>query len=293
MLRLLSSALLAFAVSATTAVAAPTTNSGVDDTFHRSLSVSSQPDLYVSNGSGNIHVYAGSGNQIEVTGHVHAGWGAFGDVRSRVQHIVDNPPVQQAGNTVRIGETNERSLFNNISIDYDIRVPADVALNLHSGSGDVEVDNVGRFLSAGTGSGNLRARGIHGSANLESGSGDLELQTSGGQVRARTGSGNIRVHGINGSFQAHTGSGDVEADGRISDQSMVSTGSGNVRLHVTPDSHFNIEASTGSGSIRVHLPGITQTDTETSRHHLTMGVNGGGPALQIRTGSGDIEVNPR
>ena len=286
MLRLLSStALLAFALTAPTAQA---------EDFHRTLNVSAQPDLYVSTGSGNIHITPGSGNQVEITGHVHAGWGAFGDVHSRVQRIIDNPPIQQSGNTVRIGEANDRSLFNNISIDYEIRVPADVALNLHSGSGDVEINNVGRFLTASTGSGSLRAHGVHGPANMESGSGDLELETNGtGEVRARTGSGNIRVHGLSGSFQARTGSGDVEADGRLNEQSMVGTGSGNVHLHLTQDSRFNIEASTGSGSIRVHMPGMTQTDTDTSRHHLTMAINGGGPALQIRTGSGDIELSPR
>ena len=286
MLRLLSStALLAFVL------AAPAVHA---EDFHRTLSVSSQPDLYVSTGSGNIHISPGSGSQIEITGHVHAGWGAFGDVHSRVQRIVDNPPIQQSGNTVRIGEANDRSLFNNISIDYEIHVPADVALNLHSGSGDLQVENVGRFLTASTGSGSLRAHGVHGPANMESGSGDLELETTaGGDVRARTGSGNIRIHGLNGSLQARTGSGDVEADGRLNEQSMVSTGSGSVRLHLTSDSHFNIEASTGSGSIRVHLPGMTQADTDTSRHHLTMAINGGGPALQIRTGSGDIELSPR
>ena len=273
-------------------LSAPATTRAED--FHRSLTVSSQPDLYVSTGSGNIRIFPGSGSQIEITGHVHAGWGAFGDVHARIERILDHPPIQQSGNTVRVGETNDRSLFNNISIDYEIHVPADAALNLHSGSGDLEIDNVGRFLAASTGSGNLRAHGVHGPANIESGSGDLELEDSGaGDVHARTGSGNIRIHGLNGAFQARTGSGDVEADGRINQESMVSSGSGNVRLHLTGDSRFNLEGSTGSGNIRVHMPGVTQTDTDTSRHHITMGINGGGPALRIRTGSGDIELTSR
>ena len=202
---LLSAALLGLTAAAALA----------DNTFDRTLNVSSSPDLYVSTGSGNIRITPGSGNQIHVVGHIHAGWSAFGDVDGRITRIVQNPPIVQSGNTVRIG-AESGGLFNNISIDYDISVPADVALNLHSGSGDVEVNHVGRFLSATSGSGNVRGHGIHGAADLQSGSGDIELEEEGpGDVKARTGSGGIQIHGLNGAFAARTGSGDITADGHL------------------------------------------------------------------------------
>ena len=277
-----------------TALLGVTTVALADNTFDKTLNVSGQADLYVSTGSGNIHISPGNSNQIHIIGHVHAGWSAFGDVNSRIQHIVENPPIVQNGNSVRVGEVSDHSLFNNISIDYDVTVPADVALNLHSGSGDVETNNVGRFLSAGSGSGNVRIRGSHGPLDIESGSGDLQVDDAGpGDVKAKTGSGNIRVNGFSGSFNAKTGSGDIEAYGRLQNGGMISTGSGDVRLHLTPDSRFTLEGATGSGDIRVKMPGVVAANTDTSRHHVTTEVNGGGPALQIRTGSGDIEISPR
>jgi DUF4097 and DUF4098 domain-containing protein YvlB len=261
------------------------------DTFDRTLKVSGPADLYVSTGSGNIRVHPGSDSEIHILGHVHAGWSAFGDVNARVQRIVENPPITQSGNSIRIGESNDHTLFNNVSIDYEITAPSTIALNLHSGSGDVEIDNLGRYLSASSGSGNVRAHGIHGPAELQSGSGDLELEQSGtGDVKAKTGSGSIRVHGLNGGFSARTGSGDIEADGRLTGEANLSSGSGSVRLHLTQDAHFNLEASTGSGDIRVHFPNAPEQNNE-SRHHLTASINGGGPALEVRTGSGDIEVD--
>ena len=272
-----------------------TTVAMADSTFERTLNVSGQPDLYVSTGSGNIKVTpGGGGGQIHVVGHVHAGWNAFGDISSRVQRIVDHPPIAQEGNAVRIGDTHDRELYNNLSIDYEITVPADVALNLHSGSGDIEVDRVGRYLSASSGSGNVRAHGVHGASSLESGSGDLELEDEGpGAVKARTGSGTIRVHGLNGGFNARTGSGDIEAEGHLQGASTISTGSGDVRLHLSSDSHFTLEGSTGSGDIRVHMAGLVAANSDTSRHHVTTEVNGGGPPLEIRTGSGSIEIASR
>jgi hypothetical protein len=268
-----------------------------DSQFERTLSISAQPDLYVSTGSGNVTIHAGNDNQIHVVGHVHAGWSLFGmsgsagGIKDRIQRIVDNPPIVQSGNTVRIGESTDHDLFNNISIDYDISAPASTALNLHSGSGDIETDNVGRYISAGSGSGNVRTHGVHGPADLGTGSGDVELDQEGqGDVKVKTGSGNIKVHGLNGGFTARSGSGDIDADGRLSGPANLSAGSGNIKLHLTPDAHFNLEASTGSGDIHVNYPGAPE-QRDNSRHHLTAPINGGGSPLEIRTGSGNVEID--
>jgi hypothetical protein len=262
-----------------------------EDHFERTLNVSSQPDLYVSTGSGNINVHAGNGNQIHIVGHVHAGWSAFGDVNERIQRIVQSPPILQNGNTVRIGEVASHELYNNISIDYDITAPAAVALNLRSGSGDVTTDHLGRYLSATSGSGTVRAHGVAGPAELSSGSGDLELdELAAGDVKAKTGSGNIHIRGLNGGLNARAGSGDITADGHLTGAATLSSGSGNVKLHLGPDAHFNLEASTGSGDIRVHYPGAPQMGASL-HHHMTAPINGGGPPLEVRTGSGNVEID--
>jgi hypothetical protein len=281
-LRLLAGALL-FTVS-TAAFAA-------DRQFERTLTVTAQPDLYVSTGSGNINIHPGSDSQIHIVGHIHVGWAMFGDMQGRVDSIVGNPPIVQNGNSIRIGESNDHDLFKNLSIDYDITAPASVALNLHSGSGDITVDHLGRYLSASSGSGDVRAHGVNGPAELGTGSGDIELdETGAGDIKAKTGSGNIKIRGLNGGLMARSGSGDIQADGHLTGAANLSSGSGGIRMHLTPDAHFNLEASTGSGDIHVNFPGAPQQDDH-SRHHMTAPINGGGPALEVRTGSGDVEID--
>lgn len=262
-----------------------------DGHFERTFNVSATPDLYVTTGSGNIQVHPGNGNQIHVSAKIHAGWNMFGggSEDGTIRHIEENPPVTQDGNTVRIGETHEH--WNNVSIDYDITAPVGVALNLHSGSGDITTDAVGRFLTASTGSGNVRAHGIAGPADLQSGSGDITLDENGsGDVKARTGSGNVHIHGLNGGLAARSGSGDIDADGHLNGPAQLSSGSGNVKLHLGSDAHFNLEASTGSGDIRIRYPNAPHQDDH-SRHHMTAPINGGGQPLEIRTGSGDVEIS--
>ena len=261
-----------------------------EDHFDRTLNVDAQPDLYVSTGSGNITLHAGSGNQIHIVGRVHAGWSAFGDINDRIQRIVQSPPIVQDGNTVRVGEPTNHELYNNISVDYDITAPPSVALNLRSGSGDVTTEHLGRYLSATSGSGEIRAHGVSGPAELATGSGDIELdELAAGDIKARTGSGNIRIHGLNGGLSARSGSGDIDATGHLSGNAVLSSGSGNVKLHIGPDAHFNLEATTGSGDIRVRFPNAPEQNEHT-RHHLTGPVNGGGPPLEVRTGSGNVEI---
>ena len=268
-----------------------------DADFTRTLSVAAQPDLYVATGSGTIRITEGSSDKIEIHGHVHAsnGWSGFGgggDREEQVKRVAANPPITQEGNAVHVGDHGDRRDLNNISIEYDIKVPAEVALNLHTGSGDVTVDHVGRFLAANTGSGSVRAHGIHGKAELQTGSGDIELeQTAAGDVSAKTGSGSVRLRGLNGGLSASTGSGDIEANGHLSGAARLSTGSGSVRLHLTPDSKFNLDAATSSGSVRVNFPGAANRDDEASRHRFNGPVNGGGPDVNVHTGSGDIEVS--
>jgi hypothetical protein len=269
-------------------LAATLTSAAYAADFERTLTVGPQADLYVSTGSGDIHIVPGSDSQIHVQAHVHAGWNAGGDIEDRIRRIAEHPPIEQSGNAVHIGEVppEERHLFNNISIDYEITAPKSVALNLHSGSGDIEIDHLGRFLKAQTGSGSVRAHGIAGPADLQTGSGDLDLEElAAAEVRASTGSGSIRVHGLNGALTARTGSGDIEADGSITGSSRLQTGSGSIHVHLGRDAHFNIDASSGSGSIRVAgAPG-------SEHHHISAPVNGGGPTLEAHTGSGDIDVS--
>jgi hypothetical protein len=256
------------------------------DDFDRTLPASGSTDVFVTTGSGRIHIYPGSGSEIHIKAHVHAGWNAGGDIDERIRRISANPPISVSGSQIHIGETSDRDLYQNITIDYEISAPRSVALNLHSGSGDIEVDNLGRSLKGETGSGSIRAHGIAGPADLHSGSGDIELQQSApGEVNARTGSGSIRINGLDGALTARTGSGDIEANGTIAGPAHLQTGSGSIRAHIGHEAHFNVDASTGSGTIRV--AGTGHSDA----HHLVTAVNGGGPVIQAHTGSGDIEIN--
>jgi hypothetical protein len=262
-----------------------------DSNFTRTLNTGSSPNVSISTGSGYIRLHPSAGDQVQIVAHVHSshGWmSGGGDVDGRIQQIVSNPPIVQNGNDITIGEHHSNDLFRNISIDYEITLPRSSAISSTTGSGDVEIQDVGASVKAQSGSGSVRVHGVQGPTILGTGSGDIELQQSGaGDVKAETGSGSIRLHGLAGALKASTGSGDIEAEGQPTSDWKLSTGSGSVRLTVG-NAHFNLDADTGSGNISVAQPMTMQGSL--NRHHVNAVVNGGGPTLRIGTGSGDIQI---
>lgn len=247
--------------------------------------------LSVNTGSGYIHVWPGSDNQVHIVGHVrasHGGWfegGASSD--DQVKHIVAEPPIEQNGSEIRVGKSHSE-WFHNISIDYDVTAPKGTDLEANSGSGDLRLDGLGGPLKANTGSGNIDASGLNGRVDLNTGSGDIRAAIqSTTDVRAQTGSGSIRLNNVQGTLRAQTGSGSLDIQGQPTDAWKLGTGSGDVTLK-TGSSHFTLDASTGSGSVHSDPPMTTHGSLE--RHHIVGDINGGGPTVRIETGSGDIHI---
>lgn len=280
---------VAFALAATAAFAADRPQAR---TFERTLNVSSAPDVSVATGSGYIHLNPGSDSQIHIVGHVRPNNSWFsGDSTSRVEQIVNHPPIVQNGNSIVIGpERHNGDLYSNIAIDYDVSLPKASTIRATTGSGSVQIQGVGANLKAVSGSGTVRAEGIHGPADLQTGSGNIYLEeTAGGDVRAQTGSGSIHLSGLSGSLKAGTGSGSIEASGQPTGDWKLDTGSGSIQLGLGSSARYTLNASTGSGSIHTAQPIAIQGTI--NRHHVTGTVNGGGPAIRANTGSGSITIN--
>jgi hypothetical protein len=255
-----------------------------EQTFERTLSVNGRVELSVATGSGNIHITHGSGSQIHIFGRVKSSWGGS---EEKVREIAANPPIEQTGNIVRIGQHHEN--LHNISIDYEIEAPAESYLDAGSGSGNVVDDGVGENAKLNTGSGNIQATGLRGNFTVNTGSGNIYAeQISAGDVKAETGSGNIEVKDVKGSLRAETGSGNIKAGGDPTAPWHLQTGSGGVELWVG-DSPLTLDAESGSGSIHSDHEMLTQGSTD--RHHVTGKLNGGGPTVRVETGSGDIRVH--
>jgi hypothetical protein len=295
-----------------------------EGSFDRTLKVTGPVHLDVSTGSGSIQVRTGSGGEVHVTGHIKStDW--FGNSEERVKRIEANPPIQQSGNDIRIGHIEDSDLLHNISISYELVIPADSELRSHTGSGNqtiegvrgatevssgsgglrisdigsrlraetgsgnIDIDRVQGMVRARAGSGSIHATAIAGGFDAETGSGRVSLeQTSPGSVRVDTGSGGMELRGVKGSLDARTGSGGIDAEGDPSGPWIVHTGSGTVRLQLPSSAAFDLDARTSSGSLAVDHPVTVQGSL--GKKHIQGKVRGGGVPIDVETGSGDINI---
>ena len=118
-------------------------------TFERTLQVSGTVDLDVLSGSGNIKVHTGANNSVHVFATIRARDSWFGiSAQEKIKRLQANPPVEQQGNSIHIGRIEDRELQQNVSIDYDLTVPAQTKITSQTGSGDQTIDGVQLAVNA-------------------------------------------------------------------------------------------------------------------------------------------------
>lgn len=277
-------------------------------TFEKTLQVSGPVDLEVLTHSGDVTVRAGGSGSVVIRGKIYVGDRWFGGRREDdVKSIEQNPPIRQEGNSIHIDYVNAR----NISVDYEITVPAETTVRSRSGSGDQTIEGTRGNVDVQTGSGDVKLRSLKGEIRLQTGSGDVrgheisgavrggtgsgdvEIEETGpGDIDLHTGSGGITARGVQGLFHGEAGSGDITAEGTQTGSWEIHTGSGNVHVKLPANAAFDADISTSSGSIDVGSPIETTVQGRLEESHKTIRgkVRGGGPLLRVRTGSGDIQI---
>ena len=306
----------------------PAAAQGPEGAFERTLKVTGAVDLEVQSGSGSIKVEPGAAGSVRVAARIKAdnSWMAGGDVEKRIRQIEQNPPVEQQGNVIRIGRFPDSDLARNISISYEVTVPAATKLaartgsgsivigaiagpaEVKSGSGSVTVGRVGGAVAASTGSGSIKVDGtgsleastgsgpIHAAAvagptKASSGSGSITITQSGkGDVTVSASSGGITLIGVDGAARVNSSSGSITIDGRPAGPWSLHSASGGITITVPPDAAFDLDARTNSGTIDSVHP-VTMTVTgKVDKHRIEGKVRGGGPLVEASCSSGSIRI---
>lgn len=279
--------------------------------FQQTIMVDESIQLDIVTGSGNIAVRAGQAGQVEVVGHIVARhWflrRSADEAKELVRRFEANPPVELVGGRLQIGHIKDKDFRRNVSISYEIKVPADAEVKSHTGSGSQVVSGVrgpvkastgsgtltltdiGGAVEAHSGSGRIRAEGIAGAFQGHTGSGSVKLvQIAPGDVDVSTGSGSSELSGIEGALRAHSGSGSVTVEGKQDGAWTLDTGSGSIKIRLPEDATFELKARTNSGDIFTDHP-IT-VKGRFSKGRLSGQVRGGGDLLHVETGSGNIRI---
>jgi DUF4097 and DUF4098 domain-containing protein YvlB len=291
--------------------------------FDRTLTVTAPIRLELANVSGNVSITGSADNKVHVHAEVRSSGMGFDNSQKRLDEMVNNPPIEQKGDTVRIGKDMRR--IHNLAISYLIEVPHDTEVNsnvisgsqtilnvrgpvkadsvsgsiraddidrqtqLTTLSGSIEAQNIGDDLRASSNSGSVNVSKVKGDIRISALSGTTHVSGPGGRVDADTASGTVEVQGATRDVKAHAASGRVDVQGNPSESSYwdLKTVSGVVELGVPPSANFHLTAEAASGQIKTDVPIVIE---EQGKHSLRARMGNGGGRVEVHTVSGEIRV---
>jgi len=256
--------------------------------FERKLRVTGAVTLNVSTRSGVVRVRRGEDGSVEIRGVLRPRESIFSwsHPEEQVHHLAANPPVQQIGNSIQIGDVADRWLLRRVHLLVDIIAPAGTRVRALGDSADLRVEGIEGPVDCETDSGEIQIAGIHADVSASSDSGAIHIRDVTGSVDARSDSGEIEAFEIGGGIDAHTDSGNIRLSQTMARPVYAQSDSGRISMKLAELGGYTIRVRTDQG--RIEIPGLT--GARSSGHEMGGEVRGGGSVVAMETDSGDIEI---
>jgi hypothetical protein len=193
-------------------------------------------------------------------------------------------------------------------VEYQITVPAWMALSLAGVYTDIRVEGTQAEVTAETvqgevhvsgGSGNVSLKSVQGTVTLEKARGRIDLSSVNEEIAATDLSGDVTAETVNGDIrllrvessntEANTVNGDITYDGTIKDggRYRFATHNGDLRISVPEKAAVTVTVGTFNGEFSACFP-VQLTEKRGRRFTVTIG--SGSARLELESFDGNIEI---
>lgn len=192
-----------------------------------------------------------------------------------------------------------------LRVSYEVIVPRECRLRVHTSQGYITVHNVKGVLKGGTSEGDISISNCDGDINLETFGGSLKADSCAGTIGMSTSCGGINFSAITGDVDVSTSAGDVrilDVEGKIrawtaggnmivrmrgSNKGVhVETSGGDISVFLPASAAGTIDAEAVAGVVKCSLPG--HLVGEIGENDLDAKINGGGDPIYAHTVGGDV-----
>src|SRR5580700_7559280 len=245
---------------------------------------------------GNIVVHTQNSGKIDYTVHLETDAS-----RKDAKELLKNFSVsaRETGDGVYLRGQTSRLSSGRLWVTVTLNVPKNYSLDLSTGGGNIDSDDIGGPETALTSGGNIMAGNIGGAARLVTGGGHITVKNVAGGLFANTGGGHITTGAVSGGATLHTSGGHIRM-ASVEGVAKLQTAGGNVTVEHSGsalnaettggqievgESTGLVRAKTGGGGIRVvRVSGPTDLQTVGGSIYLTQVDS----AVKASTGAGVI-----
>jgi hypothetical protein len=197
------------------------------------------------------------------------------------------------------------SLFNNISLRFEVKVPAKFNNKISTSGGDIKITNVSGKCNYKTSGGDLWIKKTNGELFASTSGGDINLDENKGKISVSTSGGDIVAQNFNGDFSASTSGGNIKlkgSDSKIDAETSggdillsyqgqnkgisLSTSGGDIHIKVPSDFNANVKLVSSGGDVSSEI-GVNNVK-KVSSTKLEGVLNNGGEFLNATTSGGDV-----
>lgn len=269
------------------------------------LSITDAQILRIENTSGDIRVIGGS-QVSEVIAKAHVRGSDSADAKAKADTY--SPVIVESDGVVTIEQTD----LPHVTVDFEIHLMTQSAVEVKSRSGDIEVSRTGAACRIQTSSGNIRVNGAQNTVEvnvssgditimdsecssviIESKSGDLRMLNVSGNMNLRTVSGDLTMERCSGrsiSVESISGDVNIDLDKPIEGNTTIRSVQGNTNLTLADNNNCRVTMATLRGSTDCLLD---MQDMNRDDKRITGKLGDGAGTLDISAVSGDVRVKQR
>lgn len=240
----------------------------LEETFKKRIDAEDKTSISVTNKNGNIALSGWDKAEIEVIAHKKVRAPnpekareilnelkiSISELGKHVE-IETDTPSKRSGGSGFLYWLFSGSFISDVSVEYIIKVPHKMNVELRSGNGKLIVDQC---------------------------QGTVDLRTTNGKIIANGIQGALHCKTINGSIKA------IFDDIDLKEDMTLQTTNGSIQLYIPEYCNADLEARTINGSVRSSLP-IAWEDSQSKRIRYGQ-LNNGGPMIFLKTTNGSIRI---
>lgn len=254
-------------------LSASTTLLAQSDDMQQEFDVEDGGTLLIDSDAGHIEIHTWDQNQVRVR------------IRNTDGFDVE---MEQRGNNVEVVAQGRGSRFfgfrRGSNISFNVDVPVNYNLDLDTGGGHIEVEDINGNVEVDTSGGHIEiGRVSEGDVNADTSGGHIHVEYVDGDVDADTSGGHITIGDVTGNASADTSGGRINI-GNVAGNILADTSGGSIEVG---EGGGTVDLDTSGGSIRAAWAvGALKADTSGGNIRLA----GGDSSIEADTSGGNITI---